>query len=93
MEKIEWNTFAVPNGYFKHYFFLMFGALWFFPMVLSVRFTMYGYILNYLWADFMFYMWYKTRKVSEEYWKQQKRKKDWQNDNRKDDDDESNRME
>jgi len=58
------------------------------PMLFGIRFTMYGYILNYFWADFMFYAWYKTKKASEEYWKEEKRKKDWRDDN-----DKSDRME
>ena len=46
-----------------------------------------GYALNYFWADFMFYMWYKTKRVNEEYIKRRNRLKNWR------DDDESDRME
>ena len=71
---LEWSTFAVPYGYFKNYFLLMIFALWFLPGVLGVRFTLLGYVLNYFWADFMFYIWYKTKMSAREYWEEQKRK-------------------
>ena len=66
---------------------LMIFALWFLPGVLGVRFTLLGYVLNYFWADFMFYIWYKTKMSAREYWEEQKRKRDWQDDTRNDDDD------
>ena len=86
-EKLEWTTFTVPYGFVKSYILLMIFALWFLPGVFGLRFSMYGYILNYLWADFMFYIWYKHKIITNEYWKQQKRKRDWR------DDDDSDRME
>ena len=87
MEKLEWSTFTIPYSHIKHYILLMIFALWFLPGVFGLRFSMYGYILNYLWADFMFYIWYKHKIITNEYWKQQKRKRDWR------DDDDSDRME
>ena len=87
MEKLEWSTFAIPHGYFRKYLILMIFALWFLPGILGIRFTILGYALNYFWADFMFYMWYKTKRVNEEYIKRRNRLKNWR------DDDESDRME
>ena len=86
-KELQWSTFSVPYGFFKNYFLLMIFALWFLPGVMGIRFTVLGYILNYLWADFMFYIWYKTKMSAREYWKEQKRKRDWQDDTRNDDDD------
>ena len=83
-KELQWSTFSVPYGFFKNYFLLMIFALWFLPGVLGVRFTLLGYVLNYFWADFMFYMWYKTKMSAKEYWEEQKRKRDWQD---RDDDD------
>ena len=88
MEKLEWSTFAIPHGYFGKYFFLMIFALWFLPGILGISFTLMGYALNFFWADFMFYIWYKHKMVNDEYMKKRNRLKDW-----RDDDDESNRME
>ena len=83
-KELQSSTFSVPYGFFKNYFLLMIFALWFLPGVMGIRFTVLGYILNYLWADFMFYMWYKTKMSAKEYWEEQKRKRDWQD---RDDDD------
>jgi|TARA_B100000959_G_scaffold124485_1_gene130771 hypothetical protein len=86
--ELTWSTFAVPYEFFKNYIFLMIFALWFLPgVILGIRFSVLGYVLNYLWADFMFYIWYKTKMSAREYWKEQKRKRDWQDDTRNDDDD------
>ena len=87
-EKLEWTTFTIPYSHIKHYILLMIFALWFLPGVMGFRFTLMGYILNYFWADFMFYIWYKHKLAAQGYWKQQKRKKDWKNNN-----DDSDRME
>ena len=87
MTKIEWSTFAIPYSHLRHYIILMIFALWFLPGIMGVRFTLMGYVLNYFWADFMFYIWYKHKIITNEYWKQQKRKRDWR------DDDDSDRME
>ena len=85
MEKLEWSTFAIPHGYFRKYLILMIFALWFLPGILGIRFTIMGYALNYFWADFMFYMLYKTKRVNEEYIKRRNRLKDWRDDNDKGD--------
>ena len=81
MEKLEWSTFAIPHGYFRKYLILMIFALWFLPSILGIRFTILGYALNYFWADFMFYIWYKHKMAAKEYWDREKRKKDWRDDN------------
>ena len=84
-EKLEWSTFAIPYSHLKHYILLMIFALWFLPGVFGLRFTLMGYALNYFWADFMFYIWYKNKILTQEYWKQERRKKDWRDDNDKGD--------
>jgi len=87
-EKLEWSTFAIPYSHLKHYVLLMIFALWFLPNMMGLRFSILGYVLNYFWADFMFYAWYKNKALAREYWKEQKRKKNWRDDN-----DDSDRME
>ena len=86
-EKLEWSTFAVPYRFVKHYILLMIFALWFLPGVMGLRFTIYGYILNFLWADFMFYIWYKAKLRAQIEWEKRQRQREWG------DDDESDRME
>ena len=87
-EKLEWTTFTVPYGFIKHYILLMIFALWFLPGVMGLRFTITGYVLNYFWADFMFYLWYKAKLRAQIEWERRQKQKEW-----RDDDDESNRME
>jgi predicted membrane protein len=88
MEKLEWSSFTVPYGYIRKYILLMIFALWFLPGIIGIRFTLMGYALNFFWADFMFYMWYKHKILSKAYHEEQKRKQNWRDDN-----DDSNRME
>ena len=86
-EKLEWTTFTVPYGFVKNYILLMIFALWFLPGVMGLRFTIYGYILNFLWADFMFYIWYKAKLRAQIEWEKRQKLREWR------DDDKSDRME
>ena len=79
-EKLEWTTFTVPYGFIKHYILLMIFALWFLPGVFGLRFSVMGYILNYFWADFMFYIWYKAKLRAQIEWERQQRLKQWRDD-------------
>ena len=86
-EKLEWTTFTIPYSHIKHYILLMIFALWFLPGIMGVRFTLMGYVLNYFWADFMFYIWYKAKLRAQIEWEKRQRQREWR------DDDESDRME
>ena len=87
-EKLEWSTFAIPYSHLKHYVLLMIFALWFLPGVFGLRFSVLGYVLNYFWADLMFYLWYKTKLRAQKEWEKRQKLREW-----RDDDDESDRME
>ena len=86
-EKLEWTTFTVPYGFIKHYILLMIFALWFLPGVFGLRFSVMGYILNYFWADFMFYIWYKAKLRAQIEWEKRQKLREWR------DNDDSDRME
>jgi len=79
-EKLEWTTFTVPYGFIKHYILLMIFALWFLPGVFGLRFSVTGYILNYFWADFMFYIWYKAKLRAQIEWERRQKLKQWRDD-------------
>jgi|TARA_Y100000310_G_scaffold89556_1_gene86641 hypothetical protein len=83
-EKLEWSTFAVPYRFIKNYILLMIFALWFLPGIMSLRFTMYGYILNFLWADFMFYLWYKAKLRAQIEWEKRQKLREWRDDDKSD---------
>jgi hypothetical protein len=80
MTQTKWSTWAVPVEYVPFYLFVMAMSLYVLPKyVFGLSFTTLGWLLNLLWFDFVFYIWYKVKTTIE----MLKRK----------DDDESDRME
>jgi hypothetical protein len=80
MTQTKWSTWAVPVEYVPFYLFIMFMSLYVLPKyVFGLSFTTLGWLINLLWFDFVFYIWYKVKTTIEIL----KRK----------DDDESDRME
>ena len=55
-EKLEWSRWSVPHGFIKQYIILMLGVLIIFPKIVGLQLTILGYVLNYVWADFMFFI-------------------------------------
>ncbi len=86
-EKLEWSNWSVPYNLIKHYIFLMLGVLIIFPKIFSLQFTLLGYVVNYFWADFMFFSWYKAKLRAQKEWEKRQKLREWR------DDDESDRME
>ena len=86
-EKLEWSSWSVPPGFIKQYIILMLGVLIIFPKIFSLQFTLLGYFVNYFWADFMFFSWYKDKLRAQKEWERRQKLKDLR------DDDESNHME
>lgn len=86
-EKLEWSSWSVPYSLIKHYIFLMLGVLIIFPKIFSLQFTLLGYVVNYFWADFMFFSWYKAKLRAQKEWEKRQKLREWR------DDDESDRME
>ena len=85
-EKLEWSSWSIPYGFIKHYIFLMLGVLVVFPNIFGLQFTLLGYVVNYFWADFMFFVWYKNKLRAQIEWERRQKLRNWR------DDDESNRM-
>ena len=80
MTQTKWSTWAVPVEYVPFYLFVMAMSLYVLPKyVFGISFTTLGWLLNLLWFDLVFYIWYKVKITIE----MLKRK----------DDDESDRME
>ena len=84
MEKLEWSTFTVPYRFIKNYIILMIFALWFLPGIFGLRFSLMGYVLNYLWADFMFYVWYKAKLRAQIEWEKRQKLREWRDDDKSD---------
>ena len=68
---INWG---IPYKYIRHYLFLMMVIFFAIPLLLGLRYTLPGYIVNYLWADFFFFKWCQV-KIRED--KARKRKEDF----------------
>ena len=61
----SWVTWVIPYKYLKRYFFLMIGILFILPVLTGLRYTLAGYVVNYLFADVLFYRWC-IRKIEED---------------------------
>ena len=86
-EKLEWSKWSVPHGFIKQYIVLMLGVLIIFPKIVGLQLTLLGYVINYFWADFMFFIWYKAKLRAQIEWEKRQKQREWR------DDDESDRME
>ena len=64
-EENSWFTWVIPYRYIKRYFFLMIGVLFILPVLTGLRYTLAGYVVNYLFADALFYRWC-LRKIEED---------------------------
>ena len=87
IEKLEWSSWPVPYNFIKQYIILMLCVLFLFPKIFGLQLTLLGYVINYLWADFMFYVWYKAKLRAQIEWEKRQKLREWR------DDDDSNRME
>jgi len=87
-EKLEWSRWSVPYNFIKQYIILMLCVLFLFPKIFGLQLTLLGYVINYFWADFMFFVWYKIKLRAQKEWEKRQKLREWS-----DDDDESNRME
>ena len=62
MTKDKWITWAVPVEYCPTYIITLFLAMFITPLfVFGITFTTFGWLVNFLWFDFVFYIWYKVR--------------------------------
>ena len=56
-EENNWLIWTIPYKYLKRYFFLMIAILFILPVLTGLRYTLTGYVVNYLFADALFYRW------------------------------------
>ena len=63
---INWLFWAIPPQHVKKYFITLWLVLFFLPgVLLGVRLTMLGLLVNFLWYDIVFYGWVKFREKLE----------------------------
>ena len=66
MTQTKWSTWAVPVEYVPFYLFVMVMSLYVLPKyVFGLSFTTLGWLLNLLWFDLVFYIWYKVKTTIE----------------------------
>jgi hypothetical protein len=59
---LNWIFWAIPREYMKRYFVTLWLVLFFLPgLLLGVRLTMLGLLVNFLWYDLVFYGWVKFK--------------------------------
>ena len=64
-EENSWSTWSIPYKYLKRYFFLMIGILFILPILTGLRYTPAGFMVNYFFADALFYRWC-VKKIEED---------------------------
>jgi len=53
---------AIPYAYIKLYAFLMITVLFILPAVTGLRYTPVGFMINYFFADALFYRWCRQKR-------------------------------
>ena len=62
----NWLFWAIPHRYVKRYFVTLWLVLFFLPgVLLGVRLTIMGLVVNYIWFDIVFYGWVKFKEKLE----------------------------
>ena len=63
---INWLFWAIPHHHVKRYFITLWLVLFFLPgVLLGVRLTIMGLVINYIWFDMVFYGWVKFKEKIE----------------------------
>ena len=83
-EKLEWSSWPVPYNFIKQYIILMLCVLFLFPKIFGLQLTLLGYVINYFWADFMFYAWYKAKLRAQIEWEKRQKRREWRDDDKSD---------
>jgi hypothetical protein len=56
---ISWLYWTVPNERINHYIFLNGFVIFILPYLFGIRLTVFGYLLNIIWIDIIYYVSYK----------------------------------
>jgi hypothetical protein len=69
----KWLMWTIPYAYIKLYVFLILTILFILPVVTGLRYTPVGFMINYFFADALFYRWCR-QKIEEDKAAARKRK-------------------
>ena len=63
---MNWLFWAIPRKYIRSYIVTFWLVMFFLPgYVLGLHLTKLGFIINWLWLDFVFYGWVRAKQTSE----------------------------
>ena len=74
MEK--WFWWGIPTRYTNRYIFLMVMVFFILPLLTGLRYTSIGYMVNFLFADVMFYRWCIPRIIEDQLEERRRRFRD-----------------
>ena len=63
MAQTSWFTWQGPEARLNQYLFYMVMVVFIVPYIAGIMFTSLGYLLNVLWFDMIFYMWFKNKEL------------------------------
>jgi len=63
MAHTNWFTWQVPETRLNQYLFYMVMVVFIVPYIAGIMFTSLGYLLNVLWFDMIFYMWFRNKEL------------------------------
>jgi len=58
---MAWLFWQVPEHKVKNYIVMLLLVLFFLPSLFGIRYTGMGYLINFLWADFILYNFYMAQ--------------------------------
>lgn len=58
---MNWLLWTVPVNRKRHYMLMLWLVLFILPMLFNIRYSMFGYLVNLLWADFILYHFYSRQ--------------------------------
>ena len=62
----EWIFWHVPETYLRRYLVVMWLVMFIIPRYFfGIQFTLFGFLLNLLWYDLIFYTWFRVKQQIE----------------------------
>jgi len=58
----NWILWAIPHQYVRRYLFTLWLVMFVLPQyLLGLQFTKFGFVINLLWYDLIFYGWVRVK--------------------------------
>ena len=63
MEVYSWPFYTVPVEYIKYYLLLILGIFVIIPFLSNITYTTFGYVINFVWVDWIFMKWLRKKEL------------------------------